>query len=299
MSVLSAAVDVAFEDVEAALAERRGHASPALIATVVVVASRERVAEAAEALAELGAEAAVRAILIVEGQDGSPRVRVAAESVLIDGLRAAYLNNAVAALRLSSLPSLVWWRGGSPGVLRGLAALADRLVLDAEDPAAVWPRVPELAEEAAVTDIRWSRLTRWRALTAQFFDMESVRESEAGFRALEIVAGDVHSADLFAGWLTSSLPHGRDLRTAVTLAPGGAPIESVRLAADRAELTLRIAPSRQCVESTVWLPAMDQATSRVVSLGHQRLSALLAEELRIRSRDAAFERAVAAIRTTR
>jgi hypothetical protein len=49
----------------------------------------------------------------------------------------------------------------------------------------------------------------------------------------------------------------------------------------------------------VRLPAVDQTTSRVVSLGHQRLSTLLAEELRIRSRDAAFERAVAAIRTNR
>ena len=43
-----------------------------------------------------------------------------------------YLNNAVAALRLSSLPALVWWRGGSLDALDDLADLADRLVLDTD-----------------------------------------------------------------------------------------------------------------------------------------------------------------------
>ena len=37
-------------------------------------------------------------------------------------------------------------------------------------------------------------------------------------------------------------------------------------------------------------------TSRVVSLGDQRLTTLICEELRIRSRDPAFERAVAVAR---
>lgn len=295
MKGLSEGTEVRFADVESALADQRGHASPALIATVVAVASRERAPEAAEALAELGAGSAVRAILIVEGADGSPRVRIGQESILVDGLRGAYLNNAVAALRLSSLPSLVWWRGSSPDVLPGLAVLADRLVLDAEDPVRVWRMVPELAEHAAITDVRWSRLTRWRALTAQFFDMESVAAAEPRFRSVTIEGSDSHSGRLFAGWLAASLPHGGDLGATVVPVPGGAPIESVRLAGGAGELTLRLAPSRTCVESSVQLQAIGSSSCRVVPLGDQRLSALMAEELRIRSRDAAFERAVAAI----
>ena len=51
-----------------------------------------------------------------------------------------YLNNAVAALRLSSLPTAVWWRGGNPEMLEGVANLADRMILDAEEPADVWAR---------------------------------------------------------------------------------------------------------------------------------------------------------------
>ena len=295
VNVAAEMAETPFGDVEQALAERRGHASPALIATVVAVTAQDRAEEAADALAELAADAAVRTILIVEGDEGAPRVRVGREAVVIDRLRARYLNNAVAALRISSLPSVVWWRGSSPDVLPRLARLADRLVLDAREPDLVWRFVPALAEEAAVTDIRWSQLTRWRGILAQFFDMEGVRDAESHLRDVEITAGDVPSAHLFAGWLTTSLPHGRDLRTRVTPLPGGAPIESVRLSGDGAKLTLHLAPSRACVESGVEVDESARMQCRLVSLGPQRLSALLADELRIRSRDVAFERAVAAI----
>ena len=56
------------------------------------------------------------------------------------------------------------------------------------------------------------------------------------------------------------------------------------------ELHLRLARSRKCVESAA--TAGQSATSRVVSLGDESVPALLAEELRIRSRDHAFERAL-------
>jgi hypothetical protein len=47
------------------------------------------------------------------------------------------------------------------------------------------------------------------------------------------------------------------------------------------------------VETTATVPGQ-AATSRVVSLGVQSLESLLAAELRIRSRDSAFEQAVRA-----
>ena len=56
------------------------------------------------------------------------------------------------------------------------------------------------------------------------------------------------------------------------------------------KLTKRLAKSRKCVESAA--TAGQSATSRVVSLGDETMTGLLAEELRIRSRDHAFERAL-------
>src|SRR3970282_855247 len=104
------------------------------IATVVIVAPRDRMREAADALARASDSGGVRAILIVVDADAAPSVRVAAEGILIEGLKPEHFDNAVAALRLSSLPTLVWWRGGSADVLPGLSGLADRVVVGAAGP---------------------------------------------------------------------------------------------------------------------------------------------------------------------
>jgi glucose-6-phosphate dehydrogenase assembly protein OpcA len=269
----------------------------AAIATVVIVAPRGRIREAADALAQAAEYNGVRAILIVADADAPPRVRAAPAGILLEGLKVNYFDNAVAALRLSSLPTLVWWRGGSADVLPGLAALADRLVLDAPDPATVWPLVGQLAEQTAVTDIRWARLTRWRTLMAHFFDIPEVRHASASFHTLQIHGADAHAARLFAGWLLSSL-HTKDrIDVRVADVPGGNPIESIRLSNAERRLTLRLAESRTCVITSVESDVGE--ASRIVSLGDQSLAALIAEELRVRSRDTTFERAVSAIEEVR
>src|SRR5205807_1182465 len=84
-----------------------------LIATVIVVGPPERLIPAAEAIEHLG-DVGVRAILISEGTHAEAVARVADTVVAVAGLAPNYLNNAVAALRLSSLPAAVWWRGGRP-----------------------------------------------------------------------------------------------------------------------------------------------------------------------------------------
>ena len=89
-------------------------------------------------------------------------------------MKPQFLNNAVAALRLSSLPTLVWWRGGSVDALEGVAELADRVVLDDDQPEATWARAVTLFEDSAFSDLRWARLTEWRALMAHFFDIPEV-----------------------------------------------------------------------------------------------------------------------------
>lgn len=297
--LLPSSIEVPFSRLGAALEKlcvgRSGAPARALTATVVVVGPRRRLREAAEALDELTGSGGVRAILISVGSNPSPAVRVSAQAVALEGLQRGYVNNAVAALRLSSLPTLVWWRGEHADGLAGLAALADRLVLDleGEDPAAVWPHAMALVDETALSDLRWTRLTRWRALMAHFFDIPEVREAAAGFTRLEIEGSDVHSARLFAGWLSSSLQWNGRVSIEIRPAPEGGPIEAVTLGDGRQQLALRTAASRTCVEAAARVTGHASA-ARIVSLGDQRLATLIAEELRVRSRDLAFERALAA-----
>jgi glucose-6-phosphate dehydrogenase assembly protein OpcA len=297
-SLLPSGVDVAFGEIEAALGRGSGDSRQAvrtaLTATIVVTGPHDRVTQAAQAVEGLK-DVGVRAVLICCGDASVTSVRVANHTVALDGVPSDYLNNAVAALRLSSLPTLVWWRGGDVRNIEGLAALADRLVLDAEDPRPVWDSVEKLAERTSVTDMRWTRLTRWRALMAQFFDIPEVQAAIPHFRSLRLEGSDEAALRLFAGWVLSIVSSPDRLTFELIKTSGTAPIETVVLGGDQ-ELVLRVAPSRSCVEAAARVRDLP-STSRIVSLGDQGLAALLGEELRIRARDVAFERAVVASRS--
>jgi len=297
-SLLPAGIAVSFSDIESALAgsseDARRAAGTALTATVVVAGPRERLSEAAQAIESLK-DIGVRAVLISYGDNPAAVVRVAGHTVALEGLRPCYLNNAVAALRLSSLPTLVWWRGGQTEDIQGLAMLADRLVLDAEDPLEVWKSVENLAQRTSVSDLRWTRLTRWRALMAHFFDIPEVCVAACDFRALRVEGSDRHAMRLFAGWLRSILGTDQDIVADLHERSGLAPIEAVVLGDGSQQLVLRLAANRTCVRTAAEITNLPSA-SRTVSLGNQQLSALLGEELRIRARDLAFERAIAASR---
>ena len=231
----------------------------------------------------------------LHGTNPAPTIRVLGHAVALEELRPEYLNNAVAALRLSSLPTVVWWRGGNPEMLEGVAHLADRMVFDAEEPADVWARAAGLAEHTAISDLRWARLTRWRALMAQFFDIPAVREAAASFNRLVIEGADRFAAQLYGGWLSSSLHWSADVAIELRPVPGGPAIQRIELGDGDQCLSLRLGPSGRCVEASARVAGHTE-TSRVVSLGDQRLTTLICEELRIRSRDLAFERAVAVAR---
>src|SRR5688572_9448969 len=163
------------------------------------------------------------------------------DAISIGGLRPEHVNNAIAGVRLSSLPTIVWWRGGPPEGLDGVASLADRVVLDAVDPWPLWSRTPPLYDQTAFTDVRWAGLTRWRAALAHFFDLPRVRESASGFNSLSIAAADRAQAALFAGWLDSSL--GWRGRVRAAFVPSNVPLESITLRGTTCELTIQLLPN--------------------------------------------------------
>jgi glucose-6-phosphate dehydrogenase assembly protein OpcA len=260
-------------------------------ATVVAVGPADRLADVVGVLRGGEAGGALQLVRIVVDGNGAT-LADQPDVITIGGLRPEYVNNAIAAVRLSSLPTIVWWRGGRAEALDGVASLADRVVLDAEDPRPLWARTAPLFEQTVITDVRWARLTRWRAALAHFFDLPAVREKGPSFSRLAIAASDRAEAALFAGWLDTAFGWRGRVVPDVTPAASGAPLESVTLEGESCRIELSLLPGGNCL-STEGRLGSKLAASRVVSLGSQSLSTLLAEELRVRARDIAFERAVA------
>ena len=147
------------------------------------------------------------------------------------------------------------------------------------------------SDRTAFSDLRWARLTRWRTLMASFFDIPRVRDTARSFTHLRISGSDGVAAKLYAAWLTSSLS--QPLEVELAIEPGRSPIERVRLGDAERSLTLRLGRSKHCVHTAMAIDG-EHTSSRIASLGDQRLPSMMAEELRIRARDAAFERAMAA-----
>ena len=294
-----AATEVPFTKIAEAMAQRvcqDSAASPmrALVATVVAVGPPERLVDAASALQTLGDAGTVRGILISEGTNQAPPPRVAGNTVALHGLKPEYIDNAVGALRLSSLPTVVWWRGGQPDTLDGLARLAERVILDADDPQRTWERASRLFEDSAFSDMRWARLTQWRALMAHFFDMPEVQAACTSFTRLEIHAQDRWSAALFGAWMTTAIRFGKGFSVRVTDGADDVAIEGIELGNDEHQLRLQLNERRSSIETSVSVPGHRGAT-RLVPLTDQALSHTLTEELRIRARDAAFERGLRAV----
>jgi len=261
--------------------------------TLVALASGAALEDVHVALETLVRTSGVRPIVVSLGQQRQPVRSERNGTAVIEGLVPRYLNNTVASLRLSSLPAIGWWREPSTDGLLELGELVDRLILDVEDPSTVWTLVPELSMRTAVSDLRWARLTRWRDLFAQFFDLPDVRERAATLSALSITAGNRHGARLLAGWIVSRLPEGERLEISIAADDSVAAIRSLQLTGSEMTLSLRLLPNDVCLETIVTLTG-SKPVSRVVAAGDQSLAALVSEELRVRSRDTAFEDAIAA-----
>jgi glucose-6-phosphate dehydrogenase assembly protein OpcA len=300
--------DVPFAEIEVTLARmvrdgrrRKGGPARALTATVIVVGSVDRLAGAADALEQLGEAGGVRAILISEGEHTAPIARVTDHAIAIAGLAPRFLNNAVAALRLSSLPAVVWWRGGSVDALDGLADLADRVILDVEAPDPVWARAGDYVERTALTDLRWTRLTRWRSALAHLFDLPHVRAASSSFQRLSIGATDTDAARLLAGWLRARLRWSPQVAIEIAREKAGeagpaTPLTRVTLASPAVTVSLGPKQGSGCLVATA---GNQEASTRIVPLGEGTLAALIGEELGVRTRDLAFEQALAAAREIR
>lgn len=142
------------------------------------------------------------------------RRHVAAEIVelRLGSRRAQSPASIVMPLLITGLPVFCRVRGRPPfgePVLAELVELADRVVVDSrewDDPAADYPRLAELFDAAAWSDIAWRRTLPWRVALAH--DWPEI--AKCGELA---VTGPTADAHLLAGWLRSRLD--RDVRLTV------------------------------------------------------------------------------------
>ncbi len=151
---------------------------PARVLVVVDTAGAAEAAPAAAGAAEGGRQstASIVTACLVDQSSGH---HVCSEEVLIrsgEGDRRA-LRAAVLQLLVQDVPVVGWWFGDVSNDLTGLewlSGICDQVVTDlsqAHDPGIGIRTLASLAGEGEVwlRDLEWSRITRWRVLTAELF----------------------------------------------------------------------------------------------------------------------------------
>ena len=333
----------------------------ASVLNLVVFATRDLHAQrAAATIDELATRHPSRAIVIVADRHRSgvaPELemhcrlpipggaqQVSYEQILIRARGDAdrRLVSAVIPLLLPDLPVFLWWTETPPldlVVFEDLIGLADRLIVDSADFARADRTLARLHAVAlgghgryGITDFNWTRITPWRELVSQFFDVPAWRpflDCVTGIRvgfAVDADGREIHPSQalLFVGWLASRLGW-----TAVeSLAPSeaGGLLFAMRRA-DGAEIQVRIRPrfmrgldeghltglriqatgdglnaefvvkreeNSSHATTLVTLGGRGMA-QRIVPLGRPGVSELLGEELTIARSDSIYEDALAAL----
>jgi glucose-6-phosphate dehydrogenase assembly protein OpcA len=334
----------------------------ASVLNLVVYAPRRAHAErATKTLGALAARHPLRAIVLYHDESGAreleadvslhchlPRAagpQVCFEQIVVQTRRAAghRLRSIVVPLLIPDLPVFLWWTGTpTTGERRfeDLRALAHRLIVDSAEvarPAVALHALSDLVARTdsafGITDFNWTRLTAWRELIAQFFDVTDWRgflDSISGVRigfAVDMDGREIHPSQalLLLGWLAGRL----GWRMAEPLAPseaggllfrlardGGASIQvrlrprflrgldeghvtGVRISADaggrRAEFVAKRAEDGSPYAVTEVVIDERTVMRRTVLLPMPSVIDLLAEELTITGSDAVYERALRAL----
>ena len=214
----------------------------ASVLNLVVLATREiHARRAAATIDDLATRHPSRAIVVVTDRSRDGRAaelemhchlpapggarQVSYEQILIRARGDAdrRLVSAVIPLLLPDLPVFLWWTETPPldaSYFDELLGLADRLIVDSADfarPDRTLPRLHAVARAGdgryGLTDFNWTRITPWRELTSQFFDVPAWRpflDGISGIRvgfAVEADGREIHPSQalLFVGWLASRL----------------------------------------------------------------------------------------------
>src|SRR6266496_5493927 len=152
-------------------------------------------------------------------------------TLLATGSAVRSIANIAQPLLKAELPVYLWWLGDPPSdelMFGSLVALSERVIVDStsffnpEQDIYTLASLLQASPGCALSDLNWSRLTPWRQLIAQFFDVADYLPYLAGVNSIEIAhaaapiatqmrteSGDVSPnparALLLAGWLKARL----------------------------------------------------------------------------------------------
>lgn len=116
-------------------------------------------------------------------------------TVLVAGSAIRSTSNILQPLLKPHLPTYIWWLGDPPSdhtLLRNLTQLSNRIIVDSSSffhPAPSLHALVSFLEEApncALSDLNWGRITPWRSLVAQFFDMAEYKPYLSGVDTINI-----------------------------------------------------------------------------------------------------------------
>jgi glucose-6-phosphate dehydrogenase assembly protein OpcA len=109
-------------------------------------------------------------------------------------IRAA--SNMLQPLLKPDLPVYLWWIGDPPDfsnpIFQNLIDLSNRIIFDStgffqpEEDMRALAELCDAAPNSAVSDLNWGRITSWRQLISQFFDVPEYRAYLAGIHAIEV-----------------------------------------------------------------------------------------------------------------
>lgn len=133
-------------------------------------------------------EVSVTSLCQTDKRTGARRLCGEQVTLKANGRFVVELPSAAVPLLVSDLLTFVYWRdvlNPSDEVLRKLLVGADRLVIDSlefSEPVSELARTNDLFQQealrnVALSDLNWERLTLWRALLADFYDVPEYRES--------------------------------------------------------------------------------------------------------------------------
>ena len=308
----------------------------ASVLNLIVVTSEESAPAVSRVVSELSGHYPSRAILMISDPDegeanleirlsafcsarngmpsGANQVCAEQITVHVEGPPAEHLESLAGPLLIPDLPVFLWYTDGrvpgSPGC-DGMAALADRLILDsgaAGDCEASLRGMAALPVQDGVPeigDLQWAALSPWRSLLADLFAPPERVGELAKIRRVEVLhdrTGECQAL-LLVGWLCSAL--GWRPKSAKNTAEGRAfrfdgpsgdvtvelyrddpeiPLRRVRLYSEELSFQVSRYGERTDARSTV-MRGEELLGERTVHLGSSGAGDLLGEELRFLGRD--------------
>ncbi len=211
---------------------------------MVVVTSDNELTESQETIRELASIHPCRALVMLADRQGADsdiemfvsascqnerretKVELSCEEITLvaHGQFTSELPSASLPLLVPDLPVFLWWQDLQQlddDCFLPLSYAADRLVIDSVDLASLNLQLNTIeqlfarqgSEAIAVSDINWARLTSWRALLANFYDVQEYRAALDDQERVKIeyaapegnANGIATQALLIAGWLASRL----------------------------------------------------------------------------------------------